>query len=253
MKLKILALGDVTGEDAISALEKRLPEFKKKNDIKFTVINGENCLAGRGNGIDGESFRRLTRAGADVVTTGNHVYAHPGDFLDDEKALLRPLNYPDAAQGHGICDILSEGISYRVINLLGTVSIEGANNPFEAADAALDCDADIKIIDMHAEATSEKRAMGFYTDGRATLCFGTHTHVPTADAQILPKGTAYITDVGMCGPVNSVLGLEPQVIIDRLAVCRRSKFTLAAGDIVCMGVIVTLENGKPVDIERTEF
>ena len=111
MELKILAVGDVTGDEAIAAVEKRLPDFRKKNGIDFTVINGENCLAGRGNGIDYDSYRRLIDAGADVVTTGNHVFAHPGDFLDDEKALLRPLNYPDEAPGHGVCDLLSDGIA----------------------------------------------------------------------------------------------------------------------------------------------
>ncbi len=254
MKVKILALGDVTGEAAVRFLEKRLPAFRKENGIGFTVINGENCLAGRGNGIDRESFSRLLSAGADVVTTGNHVFAHPGDFLDDEKVLLRPLNYPDAAPGHGICDLLIDGISYRVINLVGTVLIDGADNPFTAADRALkDCRADITVIDMHAETTSEKTAMGFFVDGRATLCFGTHTHVPTADARILPRGTAYVTDVGMCGPENSVLGLEPRVIIDRYTSCARSKFQIADGDTVCTGVMVTVSDGKAIAIERTEF
>ncbi len=254
MELKILAVGDVTGDEAIAAVEKRLPDFRKKNGIDFTVINGENCLAGRGNGIDLESYRRLIAAGADAVTTGNHVFAHPGEFLDDEKTLLRPLNYPDEAPGHGVCDLLSGGIRYRVINLLGTVSMEGGDNPFTAVERALRAGgADVIIVDMHAEATSEKRAMGYFLDGKAALCFGTHTHVPTADAQILPNGTAYITDVGMCGPRQSVLGLEPQSIVDRFRTCRKSKFTLAKGDIVCMGVIAVLENGKAKSVERVEF
>ncbi|MBO4216401.1 MAG: YmdB family metallophosphoesterase [Clostridia bacterium] len=254
MRSKILAIGDVTGEEAIAALEKRLPALKKEKGIDFTVVNGENCLAGRGNGIDRESYRRLIDAGADVVTTGNHVFAHPGDFLDDEKTLLRPLNYPDEAPGHGVCDVLANGISYRVINLIGTVSMEGGNNPFGAVNAALKPGgADVIIVDMHAEATSEKRAMGFFLDGRATVCFGTHTHVPTADAQILPNGTAYVTDVGMCGPRQSVLGLEPQLIIDRFRTSQKAKFVMASGDIVCMGIIVTAENGKASAVERIEF
>lgn len=259
--MRILAVGDVCGESGCRHLLSSLPKFKKDNNIDFTIVNGENSAAS--NGISKESAATIIAAGADVVTGGNHTL-HRKDFrplLDSNEYLLRPHNIPDAQYGSGYCTVDMGYANIAVINLLGQVYLDmhRAENPFLVADAlvekAKNDGANIIIVDFHAEATSEKRALGFYLDGKVSAVFGTHTHVQTNDAQVLPHGTAYITDLGMSGPVHSVLGVEPQIIIDRFKNDEKGRFVSAEGDSLVEGMIfeVDTNSGKALWARAVKF
>ncbi|MCI9375136.1 MAG: YmdB family metallophosphoesterase [Oscillibacter sp.] len=206
----ILAVGDVVGEPGLRHLEKNLRPVQKLKNISFTVVNGENAS---GVGLTRDQAERIRDAGADVVTLGNHAFGkiQISNFLDDTPWILRPANYTGRAPGHG-CGIFDlGGVSIRVLNLIGRCGLAwNADNPFTVADRFLkEGNAQFTLVDFHAEATSEKLALGYYLDGRVSALWGTHTHVPTADEQIYPKGTGYLTDLGMTGPIHSVLGIEP--------------------------------------------
>ncbi|MCD7741320.1 MAG: TIGR00282 family metallophosphoesterase [Ruminococcus sp.] len=215
--MNLLFVGDVVSNSGIEILQRYLYKIKREYEIDFTVINGENSAVG--NGISRDSFNRLMQLGADVVTGGNHSFQQRGSFeLHDEfETLLRPANYPDGVAGHGVyvADLLSTKIA--VINLMGTVGLEALENPFFYADKLIDeLDTPNIFVDFHAEATSEKKALGQYLAGRITGFFGTHTHVQTSDELILNDHTAYITDVGMTGPEQSVLGVDTEAAIEKM-------------------------------------
>lgn len=216
--MKLLFIGDVVGQSGCEFLAKRLPAYKRLAGVDACIVNGEN--AAQGNGATPHSCEMLFNAGADLLTLGNHAFKRPeiSEYLETSVPVIRPYNFPEGAPGRGV-DIIDKGrFRVAVINLLGTVYSEPVSNPFWDIQRALSETDGCKtvIVDFHAEATSEKRAMGFYLDGAVTAVLGTHTHVQTADEQLLPKGTAYITDVGMTGEVQSVLGVKPSIIIKKL-------------------------------------
>ncbi|MBO4265173.1 MAG: YmdB family metallophosphoesterase [Clostridia bacterium] len=244
--MRILALGDVVGENTVSYLEKKLGLFKKENKIDFTVINGENAASG--NGIERAGADRLFLAGADVITGGNHIWngRDTSDLLNENANVIRPLNYPGDAPGEGYCVFDAFFAKIKVINLIGTAFMDSYESPFYAADKILSQDdgEDISIIDFHAEATAEKRALALYLAEkyeRLAVFFGTHTHVQTADETILQNGVGYITDIGMSGPCDSVLGMDKERAIRRFMTKRPVSYRVAEGDISCDGVIFDVD------------
>ena len=211
MLLNILAVGDIVGQGGQDILSRRLRELQKEYDIHFTVVNGENAS---GVGITPRQANGIFDAGADVITLGNHTWnrIQIADFLEKERNILRPANYAGRVPGRGFGVFCAQGLRIAVMNLMGRVELNpNLDNPFRMADQLLKSDDhDIALLDFHAEATSEKGAMAWHLDGRVQAVWGTHTHVPTADPQILPKGTGFITDLGMTGPSRSVLGIKPE-------------------------------------------
>lgn len=259
--MRLLFIGDVVGQSGCEFLSRKLSSFKKLKGIDVCIVNGEN--AAQGNGATPHSCEMLFNAGADLITLGNHAFKRPeiADYLDSNVPIVRPYNFPEGAPGRGV-DIIDKGrIRVGVINLLGTVYSEPVANPFWAIKEALrELDGcKTVIVDFHAEATSEKRAMGFYLDGEVTAVLGTHTHVQTADNQLLPKGTAYITDVGMTGAVQSVLGIKPSIIIKKLKTNLPTRFENGAdGDddeFMMNACILEIDEktGKALDIERVDL
>ncbi len=254
--MKILALGDAVGHGALEYLSEHLREFKHKNSIDLTVINGENSA--KYNGIDAYSADALLSAGADVITTGNHVFRIPafGEYLDESPFVIRPANYPEACAGKGYTVIDCGFKRVLVINAIGLINTVTANSPFDKIDEILEKEKGgyhISLLDFHAETTSEKAAIARYFDGRITAVFGTHTHVQTNDARILPKGTGFITDLGMCGPVESILGIESEIIIERMRRHTSRRFEYATGQIAATGAIFTIENDKVCSVEAVKF
>ncbi len=251
--MKILCIGDVVGSGGCNFLREKLPMLKKQYEIDFTIVNGENSA--EGNGILPSSAEHIFASGADVITGGNHTIRRNEiyDTLEENEFVLRPANLPDSLPGKGIalCDLGHTTVA--VINLIGTVYMESMDNPFLKLDSLIkkaeDAGAKIIIVDFHAEATSEKRALGFYADGRVTAVFGTHTHVQTNDAQILPQGTAYITDIGFTGVKQSILGVEKEIIISRMKDKLPLRFKNASGECILSGVIIETErSGKVIGI-----
>lgn len=250
----IIMLGDVVGQSGCEAVRALLPGIKREYGAEVIVVNAENSA--QGNGILPFSARHLFDSGADVLTTGNHVFRRREiyDLLDAEEGILRPANFSPECPGKGVflLDLLRCKIA--VINLMGTAGMEPLANPFDTIDRILgELDTPFVLLDFHAETTSEKRAMGFYLDGRVSVVAGTHTHVQTADEQILPNGTAYITDLGMCGPVQSVLGVKPEQVISRFRTAMPTRFENPSGgaQYVC-GLAVTLDDhtGRATSVER---
>ncbi len=256
--MRLLFLGDVVGQGGCDFLMEKLPQFKREKNIDICIANGENSA--QGNGVTRNSVESLLDSGVDMVTLGNHTYRRP-DFYDylenNNNPVVRPYNFPLGAPGKGV-GIIDKG-RYRVavINMMGTVYTEPLGNPFNEIDKALkDVDGcKTIIVDFHAEATAEKRAMGFYLDGKVTAVLGTHTHVQTADGQILENGTAYITDVGMCGPVQSVLGIEPNLTIKKFKSNLPVKFENAGGEYMINGCIIEIDEktGRANSIERIDL
>lgn len=254
--MKILVLGDVIGKPGREVLNERLPSLMERCGADFTIVNGENAAGGKG--ITPPIAREMLALGVDVITTGNHVWAQPSvtDVLTREPRLLRPDNYPPGAPGSGV--FVSEADAcppVAVINLQGRVFMPEIDCPFRAVDAALASvgeRARLVVIDMHAEATSEKLAMGWYCDGRATAVVGTHTHVPTADARILPAGTAFCTDIGMTGPYDSVIGTRPDLALERFLTARPVRFQVASTNARISGVLVEAdpETGRAISIRQ---
>lgn len=253
----ILMLGDVTGPAAADYVAARLWRVREEHGASFVVANAENVAPG--NGIDNYGVKTLIGGGCDVLTTGNHVFKRreAKNILEDTENIIRPCNYPsfDPGRGHVIAD--ADGVRVLVINVMGVIYMEPLENPFRSVSRILreeEGKYDICLIDVHAEATSEKLALAYYYDGRAGAVVGTHTHVPTADEQILPKGTAYVTDLGMCGPKNSVLGVKPENIIERMTKNMPVKFELSENATEAHGVkIVFGEDGRAESIERIKF
>ncbi len=248
-------VGDVVSAIGTEKLIAALPRLKKEYAADVTVVNGENAAVG--NGITRQAAEQIFAAGADCITGGNHTFRRREfyDYLDESEFCLRPENYGDAAPGHGICVVDKGHVRVGVVNLLGTVFMEPLENPFDCMDRALvrlQDEVHFTVVDFHAEATAEKRAMGFYLDGKVAAIVGTHTHVQTADAQILPNGTAYMTDLGMTGPVQSVLGVEPSLAIEKMRTHLPVRFQNPSGDCLLQGVCIDVDkaNGKAVCIER---
>lgn len=253
--MNILAVGDIVGECGTAFLLKKLPIIKKLYGVDFTVVNGENSA--KGNGISVQSANDIFNAGADVITTGNHVWHKKeiNEFLEENPFILRPENYPKGVAGRGYTLFDCGRYCVCVINLLGTIYLEPLDSPFEAADrvlAEVKDKAKIILVDMHAEATSEKKAMGYYLDGRVSAVLGTHTHIQTADEQILPKGTAYITDLGMTGAIHSVLGVKTDIIIKKFLTRLPLHFEQETGEAMLNAALIEIDekSGKAVKIER---
>ena len=211
--MRVLIVGDVVGRPGRRALQLWLEEHRK--EIDFCVVNGENAAGGFG--LTEKVTRALLSFGADVITGGNHTFDKKEIFeFIDKYPILRPANYPEGTPGRGFIELQVKGVKVLVINLMGRVFMECLDNPFRKLDEILQRrEADLTLVDFHAEATSEKEAMGFYADGRVSVVYGTHTHVQTADLKKLPKGTLYITDVGMCGAVHSIIGMSPKEGVER--------------------------------------
>ncbi len=253
--MRILVVGDIVGQCGVKKLREELPKLKQNRNIDFIVVNGENSADGMG--ITQKIFANIIESGADVVTMGNHTWGKKDifSFLDD-KRLLVPANYPKGVLGnrYGIYEI--KGKKIGVINLLGRTDMNVlSENPFIIAEEIIQeikNKTDIIIVDFHAEATAEKIAMGYYLDGKVNILFGTHTHVQTADEAILAKGTAYITDIGMTGPVDSVIGMDIKVSIKRFKTTLPEKYKTAEGKAMLNGCIFDIndENCRVEKIER---
>lgn len=216
--MRILCIGDVVGSAGCAFLRTHLPAFKKLHNVDLTIVNGENSADG--NGVTPRSADHLFTSGADVITLGNHSFRRGEVFsyLDEQPYIIRPMNYPSSSTpGKGMCCVDVGYAQVTVINLMGQEGIDThLDNPFTMIDRLLPkLDSKIVLLDFHAEATSEKRAMGLFLDGKVSAVFGTHTHVMTADAEVLPGGTGYITDLGMTGPIDSVIGVKKEIIINR--------------------------------------
>ncbi len=242
--MNILVLGDVIGEAGCQFVRDNLQRIKKENNIDVCIANGENSADG--NGITQHSAEHLLSSGVDFITTGNHVFRKSDvySYLEETDRVIRPYNMHTSTPGSGIGKIDMGRVKIGVINLLGNAFMSGADNPFDAADKAINelSDCKIKILDFHAEATGEKRALGFYLDGRVSAVFGTHTHVQTADCCILPKRTGYITDVGMCGPSDSVLGVESEIIIRHLKTGMPQRFKTSNNPCFINGCIFEIDD-----------
>lgn len=250
--MKALFIGDVVGKAGVEALEAVLPQLKHEYGADITIVNGENSA--KDNGIDARSAESIFNAGADVITTGNHAFRRHSVNEEYERCdtLLRPANFGDGLPGKGVCELDFGAYSAAVINLVGTSFMNPADNPFKCAEELLDeIGTNIIIVDFHAEATSEKRAMGFFLSGRVSAVLGTHTHVQTADEQII-DGTAYITDAGMTGVRDSVLGVDKNVIIERFLTYRPQKHILAQGTAEICGAAMEIDpkTGRALSIER---
>ena len=252
--MKILAIGDIVGKGGVRAIEQNLSLLKQKYNARFTVINGENADM---VGILPEQADSLFRAGADVVTLGNHTWGRRQivPYLENESTLLRPHNVPGDAPGRGYGIFDAFGKRALVINLMGRCGMQfGADNPFFALDRILcECEGkyDFALCDFHTEATSEKQAFGYYADGRLSAVWGTHTHVQTADEKILPKGTGFICDLGMTGPYNSVIGCIPEKSLATFLGSVPERFAEASGEIMINGACFDIDdNGKCLSVER---
>jgi 2',3'-cyclic-nucleotide 2'-phosphodiesterase len=249
--MRVLFIGDVVGGPGRRGLKAAMPELRERHRPDLTIVNGENSAGGMG--ITEKTARAIFDAGADAITTGNHVYRHREayEFLDRAERVVRPANYPHANPGRGHVVLDRGGRRVGLINLSGAVGLQVARSPFHEADSILErIEADFVLVDFHAEVTSEKVAMGWHLDGRVAAVFGTHTHVPTADARVLPGGTAYISDVGMTGSRASVLGVKPEQALERLITQMPVKFETAEDDVWVMGAVVEVnERGLADSIE----
>ncbi len=240
----ILFVGDVVGGLGRRTLLALLPRLRAEHEPTFVVVNGENAAGGLG--ITPKIADELFAAGVDVITLGNHTYKRREIFryLDEHDAILRPANYLAAQPGHGSCVVSRDGVRLGVVNLSGNVFLQAGRPAFteiEAVLGRLEGKADHVLVDMHAEATSEKVAMGWHLDGRVSAVVGTHTHVPTADARVLPRGTAYITDVGMTGPRGGVIGVKREQAIESLRTHMNVRYATAEADPWLRGVLVELD------------
>jgi metallophosphoesterase (TIGR00282 family) len=250
--MRVLFIGDVVGGPGRRGLAAAMPGLREAHRPDLVVVNGENSAGGMG--ITEKTAKAIFDAGAGVITSGNHVYRHREayDFLDRAERVIRPANYPHANPGRGHCVVEAGGIRIGVINLSGAVGLTVARSPFHEVDSILErIEADAVLVDFHAEVTSEKVAMGWHLDGRTAAVFGTHTHVPTADARVLPGGTAYISDVGMTGSRTSVLGVKPEQVLERMITQMPVKFETATDDVWVMGAVVEVnERGLADSIEQ---
>ena len=253
-EIKVLCVGDVVGSVGCEFLRKKLAEFKRENNIDVCIVNGENSAVG--NGMLPNSCNHIFTSGADLITGGNHSLKRREifDYLDQNENVIRPANYGDGVWGKGY-GIIDKG-AYRVgvINLMGRVWLEGHDDPFDTAEkiiAELKKETKIIFVDFHAEATAEKKALGYFLDGKVSAVFGTHTHIQTSDAQIMAGGTGYITDLGMTGPEESVLGVKKEIIIEKFRKGFTTMFETADTPPFMQGCVFTVDrdSGKTVAVE----
>ncbi len=254
--MNILAVGDIVGNDGVRYAVHQFKSLLLREHVDFTVVNGENAADGKG--LSAQAADALFGAGADVITLGNHAFAKKDVVsLLLNRPVIRPLNYPAGTVGYGCYVKTVKGKRIAVLNALGRVNILNVDCPFRAVDKKLrelNGEADITILDFHAEATSEKCAMGHYLDGRATCVFGTHTHVQTADECVLPGKTGYISDVGMTGPVNSILGVRKEIIVQRFLTQLPQRFLLAEGKQKLCGAVFEIDDktNQCVNVKRIQ-
>jgi 2',3'-cyclic-nucleotide 2'-phosphodiesterase len=237
--MRVLFIGDVVGGPGRRGLREAMPALRERHSPDLIVVNGENSAGGMG--ITERTANDLFAAGTGVITTGNHVYRHREayEFLERERLVIRPANYPQGNPGRGYTVVEAGGMRVGVINLSGAVGLRVARSPFDTVDGILEqIEADAIVVDFHAEVTSEKVAMGWHLDGRVAAVLGTHTHVPTADGRVLPKGTAFISDVGMTGSRTSVLGVKPEQALASLVTQMPTRFETAEEDVWVMGALV---------------
>ncbi len=250
--MKILFLGDIVGKEGRSTVENFLPSLAETYSPDFIIANAENAAAGIG--ITPDIADSLLKLGIDLLTLGNHTFAKKEiyDYLNNESRIIRPANYPDSVPGKGHAVIKKNQYELAVINLCGRVFMAEYDDPFRCAERLIEEIGNKPIlVDFHAEATSEKNALGWYLDGKITAMVGTHTHVQTADERILHKGTAYISDVGMCGSRDSIIGMEKEGVLRRFLTLMPERFEPAVGAGIVSGVVITCnEAGKAENIER---
>jgi 2',3'-cyclic-nucleotide 2'-phosphodiesterase len=252
--VKLLFVGDVVGGIGRRTLAEVLPGLRDRHRPDFVVVNGENAAGGLG--ITRKTARELFDQGVDAITLGNHAYRHREvyGYLDQEPRIVRPANFPKGSPGKGHTVVEANGMRLGVVNLSGLVFLEAVRSPFAEVDALLAelrDKSDAVLVDMHAEATSEKVAMGWHVDGRVLACVGTHTHIPTADARVLPGGTAYVTDVGMTGPRGGVIGVKREQALERFLTLTQVRFETSDEDPWLNGVLVEGDgNGGAVSIEQ---
>ncbi len=243
--LRFLVVGDIFGQPGRHAAAQLIPVIRKERDIDCVIANGENAAGGRG--LTRATADELFRAGIDVLTLGNHTWSQREMITvlaDTRMPIVRPLNYPPGVPGRGFMDVDVRGVQVRVVSLMGRVFLaDSLDDPFRAADDLLRGTPDdaIVLVDFHGEATSEKVAMGWYLDGRVAAVFGTHTHIPTADARILPRGTAFVTDLGMVGPQHSIIGSEVEPILRRFLTGMPARFEVAGGPVTFNAVIIEVD------------
>jgi 2',3'-cyclic-nucleotide 2'-phosphodiesterase len=252
--VKLLFVGDVVGGIGRRTLAAVLPGIRDSHQPDFVVVNGENAAGGVG--ITQKTARELLETGADAITLGNHAFRHREvyDLLDRETRIVRPANYPRGSPGRGHTVVERDGRRLGVVNVSGMLYLDAVRSPFAEVDAALsdlEDRTDAVLIDMHGEATSEKVAMGWHVDGRATACVGTHTHVPTADARVLPGGTAYITDVGMTGPRGGVIGVKRELALERFLTLTNVRFETSDEDPWLNGLLVEADaDGRATAVQQ---
>ncbi|MFH1640139.1 MAG: TIGR00282 family metallophosphoesterase [Chloroflexota bacterium] len=247
----IMAIGDIVGSPGRQAVQKLLPDLKQQYSVDMVIANSENVAGGFG--LTSSTAKELFNAGANVLTSGNHIWAQKEiiPYLDSEMPILRPLNYPPGVPGKGY--IINNNV--LVVNLIGRTFVGNFDCPFHAIDKLLaetPRSTPVIIVDFHAEATSEKMAMGYYLDGRVSAVVGTHTHVGTIDTQILPKGTAYVSDIGMTGPINSIIGDDIRDVIQRFLTEIPVRLAVARGKSMLNAVLVKVDedSGRAISIER---
>ncbi len=256
MEFKILCVGDVVGNPGLERVRKSLRYLKRKTGADFVIVNGENAAV---VGITPDQAEDIFDAGADVITLGNHSFNRREivPYLEDNPRIIRPANYAPQTPGRGWCVCDTRIGPVAVIDLIGRCSMDFTpDNPFLQIDKILrEVDAKIKLVELHAEATSEKLAMGYMLDGRVSALWGTHTHVPTADAQVLPKGTGYVTDLGMTGPIHSVLGIRPDLSIEKFRGGLYQKYQWAPGPTKMEAVVFTVDSGtgRCIKAERADL
>lgn len=256
MEIRVFLIGDIVGKPGRTILKDKLPDFIETRGVDFVIANGEN--AAQGSGITESLFREIIQSGVDCVTCGDHVWKRREilTVLDRDKRLLRPLNYPQEAVGRGVGIFETRaGIRIGVLTLVGRIFMGPADCPFRAAQRAVDAlklETPVRFVEIHAEATSEKMALAWKLNGNVSCVFGSHTHVPTADERVLSGGTAYITDIGMTGPYDSVIGRDKESVIYKFETSMHAPFNVATGDVRLSGALVTVDSqtGKALAIER---
>jgi len=253
--LKVLFIGDVVGNPGRKALKELIPKVKKEKEIDFVIANGENAAGG--SGITYVIAKEMYGSGVDAITLGNHTWSKSEilNFIESDDKIIRPANYPQELPGKGSVILKCKDSKIGILNLLGRVYMDSVDCPFKAAERELEyikSQTKVVIVDMHAEASSEKTALAWYLDGRVSCVLGTHTHVQTADERIFPFGTGYITDVGMTGPYEGIIGVNKDIIIKKFLTHMPARFEVAKGKVIFNAVVLDIDekNGKALTIER---